>query len=49
MSRFIAFGFSFILLLGCATEVPPTPDLVATQVAVEQAAAATLTLSLIHI
>jgi hypothetical protein len=41
--RFVVLAFLFCLLLGCGPEPTVTPDLVATKVAVDRAAAATLT------
>jgi hypothetical protein len=43
MTRWFALVFSLVVLVGCGGPPTPTPDLVATQVAVEKAAAATLT------
>jgi soluble lytic murein transglycosylase len=43
MSRYLAILFAVALLAGCGGDPTPTPDPVATQVAVEQAVAATLT------
>ena len=43
MQRFVALVLALALLAGCAMPFAPTPDPVATQVAIEEAAAATLT------
>ncbi|MGD9047730.1 MAG: outer membrane protein assembly factor BamD, partial [Anaerolineae bacterium] len=43
MNRHVALVFLVLLLTGCGGANTPKPDLVSTQVAVEQAAAATLT------
>lgn len=43
MKRYLVVVFVSCLLVGCGAEPTPTPDLVATQIAVEEAAHATMT------
>jgi formylglycine-generating enzyme required for sulfatase activity len=46
VKRYLVIVFVLFLLVGCASEPTPTPDLVATQIAVEEAANAAMTAEL---